>query len=189
MRNILKFGLMSAVAAVALAQTPAAQGMDEDVLAIATRGALSDSMQGFRKLADDEAGSIVGGVDYVPTTERGIVDNFGNLQYYKRYYSVEPSGDERKQRKIDIGNGLNAADYMNFTFIEDTQRNEYVFIEISYVSGRGTGAQVMKGNPKTGLGSTVTYLTDFTSRLANHAMGRKLSDFNDAKNRFFNSRR
>ncbi len=189
MRNILKLGLISAVTAIALAQTPAAQGMDEDVLAIATQGALSDSMQGFRKLADDEAGSVIGGVNYIPTTERGIVDNFGNLQYYKRYYGVQLTSTESSKRKLDIGNGLNAADYMNYEFINDPQRNEYLFIEISYVSGRGTSAQVMKGNPNTGLGSTVTYLTNFTSRFANHAMGRKLSEFNDAKNRFYNSRR
>ena len=87
MRNILKLGLISAITAIALAQTPSAiqtQGMDEDALAIASRGALSDKMQGFRKLADDEAGSVIGGLDYNVGLVRqyGYADRYNFLAYY-----------------------------------------------------------------------------------------------------------
>ena len=189
MRNILKLGLISAVTAIALAQTPAtpAQGMDEDVLAIATRGALSDSMQGFRKLADDEAGSIWGGVNYTYDFYRGITDNSGTVQYFKAYFRASPDGDEERLRKINIGNGYNAADYMNFKFIEDTQRGEYVYIEASYVRGKGDSYQVMKGT--TNRVTYVTYLTEFTSRLARDASIKKSGEFARLKNAYFNGAR
>lgn len=188
MRNILKFGLMSAVAAVALAQTPAAQGMDEDVLAIATQGALSDSMQGFRKLVDDEAGSVIGGVGYGKQFfYRGVTDNSGTVQYYRSYYKVKLTDEELRTRKIDIGSGLNAADYMNFTFIEDTQRNEYVYIEASYTLGKGDSYQVVKINEGTKQVTPVTYLTEFTSRLARHASTR--TEYQNDKRYYFNGGR
>ena len=191
MKNILKLGLISAITAIALAQTPSAiqtQGMDEDVLAIASKGALSDKMQGFRKLADDEAGSIFGGIEYARQFfYRGVTDNSGTVQYYRSYYKVELTKTESFSRKINIGNGLNAADYMNFKFIEDTQRNEHVYIEASYMRGRGDSYQVVKINENTKQVIPVTYLTEFTSRLARHASTR--TNYQNDKRYYFNGGR
>ena len=135
MRNILKFGLMSTVAAVALAQTPAAQGMDEDVLAIATRGALSDSMQGFRKLADDEAGSIVGGLNYIYSLvdEGGTPDSYGFLMSYYAYYPMELTDSEKNGQRLNIGAGENYSDYNEFVQLAGgIDKRLYIRLEVNF---------------------------------------------------------
>ncbi|MDE7316587.1 MAG: hypothetical protein K2N12_02495 [Helicobacter sp.] len=131
MRNILKFGLMSAVAAVALAQTPAAQGMDEDVLAIATRGALSDSMQGFRKLADDEAGSIVGGLAYFSGT--GFIMPSGYRGYdVSAYYPILLTASEVNGQRLNIGRGESHEDFYEFALLSSTYGQLFFHIGVNY---------------------------------------------------------
>ena len=161
MRKLLKFGLMSAVAAVALAQTPA-QGMDEDVLAIATQGALSDSMQGFRKLADDEAGSIWGGLNYdLPRVHQwGEFDQYGFMTYYEAIYPLNVTESEYNGRKLNIGAGDSTSDYKAFENLFYASGGLYIGLNVDFKTNR-TLQLILDGN-----GRPVAN-TAFTNRLLN----------------------
>ncbi len=141
MRNILKLGLISAITAIALAQTPSAiqtQGMDEDVLAIASRGALSDKMQGFRKLADDEAGSIVGGLDYNVGLVRqyGYADRYNFLAYYYADYPLKLTPNEMSGKRLNIGAGESFSDYNTFTNLTRSFGGLYLRLEVNFQTNR-----------------------------------------------------
>ena len=162
MRNILKFGLMSAVAAVALAQTPAAQGMDEDVLAIATQGALSDSMQGFRKLADDEAGSIWGGLNYdLPRVHQWAdFDQYGFMSYYEAIYPLNVTRSELNGGRLNIGAGESASDFNAFANLFMASGGLYIGLNVDFKTNR-TMQMLLDGNFRP------VANTAFTNRLLN----------------------
>ncbi|MDE7316536.1 MAG: hypothetical protein K2N12_02240 [Helicobacter sp.] len=139
MKNILKLGLISAITAIALAQTPSAiqtQAMDEDVLAIASKGALSDKMQGFRKLADDEAGSIVGGLGFTGYYFGfGGRDSYGFEQFFNAYYQLD----------------LNAQDQRNYWAITSAERGATLYYKVGFSYTTGWQYQVVKFNPSNRL--------------------------------------
>ena len=185
MRNILKFGLMSAVAAVALAQTPAAQGMDEDVLAIATRGALSDSMQGFRKLADDEAGSIFGGLAYYPSRctscEYGYPDQYNFLSYFTSYYPMALTSSEKSSRKLNIGAGDSSSDYSEFAKLADSSGRVFIRLEVDFRTN--TTRQSIVNSSGQAIGNSA-----FTNRLVNFTRSYYLDQFGRDRAQFTRER-
>ena len=150
MRNILKFGLMSAVAAVALAQTPAAQGMDEDVLAIATRGALSDSMQGFRKLADDEARQVRAGINITQWYGFQHRDYYGMPQQLTIYYEINFERGEEASGYARIGNSSSTkSNYAQFMVENRPVNGATLHFKINKFAGSQETVQLIRYNHST----------------------------------------
>ena len=187
MRNILKLGLISAVTAIALAQTPAtaAQGMDEDVLAIATRGALSDSMQGFRKLADDEAGSIFGGLAYSPSRctkcEYGYPDQYNFLAYFTSYYPLELTSSEKNGGRLNIGAGESYSDYNDFVKLEGSVGGLAIRLEVNFQTNTTRQSIV------NGAGNAISS-SAFTNRLLNFSRIYYLNQFGNDRAAFARER-
>ena len=152
MRNILKLGLISAVTAIALAQTPAtaAQGMDEDVLAIATRGALSDSMQGFRKLADDEASQVMGGIDVSRNyLVHRLPDNFGNPQRLMYYQEIVFSPGEEGSGYATLNGVTSKRIYAEFSTENRPINGATLHFKIVKFANSAETVDIVKFNPVT----------------------------------------
>ncbi len=188
MKNILKLGLISAITAIALAQTPSAiqtQAMDEDVLAIASKGALSDKMQGFRKLADDEAGSIFGGLAYYPSRctscEYGYPDQYNFLSYFTSYYPMALTSSERSSRKLNIGAGDSSSDYSEFANLADSYGRVFIRLEVDFRTN--TTRQSIVNSSGQAIGNSA-----FTSRLVNFTRSYYLDQFGRDRAQFTRER-
>ena len=152
MRNILKLGLISAVTAIALAQTPAtaAQGMDEDVLAIATRGALSDSMQGFRKLADDEARQVRAGINITQWYGFQHRDYYGMPQQLTIYYEINFERGEEASGYARIGNSSSTkSNYAQFMVENRPVNGATLHFKINKFAGSQETVQLIRYNHST----------------------------------------
>ena len=152
MRNILKLGLISAVTAIALAQTPAtaAQGMDEDVLAIATQGTLSDSMQGFRKLADDEASQVMGGIDVSRNyLVHRLPDNFGNPQRLMYYQEIVFSPGEEGSGYATLNGVTSKRIYAEFSTENRPINGATLHFKIVKFANSAETVDIVKFNPVT----------------------------------------
>ncbi|MDE7316586.1 MAG: hypothetical protein K2N12_02490 [Helicobacter sp.] len=153
------------------------QAMDEDVLAIASRGALSDSMQGFRKLADDEASQVMGGIDVSNIFHRHrLSDNFGNPQRLMYYQEIIFSPGEEGSGYATLNGVTSKRIHAEFSAENRPINGATLHFKIVKFANSAESVSIVKFNPITKQEYSVYQGSNMIQALGQSLFSRVLND-------------